>query len=792
LEEGAPGDQENLFSAWRILFERLAERDPVVLVFEDMQWADAGLLDFLEYLLDWSRSQPIFVLALSRPELADKRPSWGAGKRSFTFLYLEPLSAQAMDELLIGLVPGLPDDLRARILEQAEGIPLYAVETVRMLLDRGLLTQAGNVYVTTGPVETLDVPETLHALVAARLDSLTADERRIAQHGAVLGKTFTKQGLAALTQSGESALESFLASLVRKEVLSVQADPRSPERGQYSFLQDIVKHVAYESLSRRERKALHLAAADFLSAVSGAEEDEIAEIVAAHYLDAYEAVPDASDAAEIKEQGRAMLVRAAERAASLGATVEAQRAFERAAALAADAIAEAELLERAGVMAHVGARLDEAIALFERSIALFEAQTASHPAARVRARLAETMWIGGRFEQALAVMNRSFEVLSSEDPDEDLAALAAQIGRFTFFGGDAELGLQRIEIALDIAEALLLPEILSQALNTKAIILLSLGRKQEALALLRFALDVALEHDRPSAALRAYFNLADSLAQIDRYEDAAEVVREGLAFARRVGNRNQEWNFIGQLYPMFALGLWDQAVEMISELPEDRWADARQTHSTVAIVGAQINAHRGRLEEADRIMQLCAELENSADLQERGAHLCAKSRLLLIRGDAAEALRSAEDALGVREALGISSEPVKEAFTTAVEAALALGKADKVEELLGLVERLPRGRLPAFLSAHATRFRARLAVLRGELDKAEARFKAAGGLFREIAAPFYLAVTLLEHGEWLVGEGRSEEAKPLLAEAHEIFERLEASPWRERVDGVAAEASVVG
>src|SRR2546428_698040 len=199
VEEGVPGDQENLFSAWRILFERLAELSPTILVFEDMQWADAGLLDFLEYLLEWSRSHPLFVLVLARPELADKRPTWGAGKRSFTSLHLEPLAPQVMSELLTGLVPGLPEELREDILERAEGIPLYAVETVRMLLDRGLLEQAGNVYRPTGPIETLDVPETLHALIAARLDGLTPEERRLVQDGAVLGKTFTRLGLGAVT-----------------------------------------------------------------------------------------------------------------------------------------------------------------------------------------------------------------------------------------------------------------------------------------------------------------------------------------------------------------------------------------------------------------------------------------------------------------------------------------------------------------------------------------------------------------------------------------------------------------
>ncbi len=141
-----------------------------------------------------------------------------------------------MSNLLTGLVPGLPEDLRGRILERAEGVPLYAVETVRMLLNRGLLTREANTYRPTGLVETLEVPETLHALVAARLDGLTAEERRLVQDGAVLGKTFTKQGLTALTGLADDELEPLLASLLRKEILSVQADPRSPERGQYAFL----------------------------------------------------------------------------------------------------------------------------------------------------------------------------------------------------------------------------------------------------------------------------------------------------------------------------------------------------------------------------------------------------------------------------------------------------------------------------------------------------------------------------------------------------------------------------
>jgi predicted ATPase len=156
-----------------------------------MQWADDSLLDFIDYLLEWSRQHPIFVSTLARPEIHERRPTWGAGRRSFTSLYLEPLSHHAMEQLLGGLVPGLPDELRAQILERAEGVPLYAVETVRMMLDRGALVQDGPVYRPAARIAELEVPETLHALIAARLDGLAPDERRLLQNAAVLGKTVT-------------------------------------------------------------------------------------------------------------------------------------------------------------------------------------------------------------------------------------------------------------------------------------------------------------------------------------------------------------------------------------------------------------------------------------------------------------------------------------------------------------------------------------------------------------------------------------------------------------------------
>ncbi len=478
-------------------------------------------------------------------------------------------------------------------------------------------------------------------------------------------------------------------------------------------------------------------------------------------------------------------MRAAERAASLAANLEAQRSFERALELIDDPLMRADLHERAGAMAYVGTRQDDATGHFEQAIALLEDAGAVRPAARVSARLAEVMWDRGRIEQGLESMDRSFQVLAQEDPDENLAALAAQIGRFMFFAGELELARERIETALDLAEALLLPEVLSQALNTKAVILIARERNKEGLALMRYALDVALEYDKPLAALRAHFNLADSLARIERFEDAAAEARDGLALARRVGNRNWEWFFLGQVYPLFALGEWDEVLDLQSHLPEEGLSLARLAFATGPVCAVPIHIHRGELESAQAYIDRLVELETSADIQERVQYGVGKARALLAHGDAAAALRVALETWDTQATVGISSEAVKEAFVVAVEAARELGDAEKVAELIAAVDFLPPGRSPQYLQAQAARFRAALEAAGGDPLEVERLFKQAAGRFRELSIPFSLAVTQLEHAEWLVREGRKTDAEPLCAEASEIFTRVRATPWQERLAAVA-------
>jgi len=555
-------------------------------------------------------------------------------------------------------------------------------------------------------------------------------------------------------------------------------------------LQDLVKRVAYEMLSKKDRKSKHLSAARFIESGWGLDEEEFIEVVADHYLQAYNAVPDASDAPDIRDLARGRLAGAAERAASLAASYEALRYFEQASELTDDPVQQAELIERAASMAQAAGRA-EAKTLFERAKSTFEAKGLTHPAARVAARLGEVIWDTGRIGDALEMMDRSFGVLAAEARDEAFATLAAQLGRFLFFSGKPELALERTEAALEVAEALWLPEVLSQALNTKAVILYSSrARRREGLALLRYALEVALEHDIPSSALRAYYNIADLAAQSDGYKEAREYVRTGLELARRVGNRYQEWLFIGQAYPLLVLGEWDRVLELASSLPEDSKTQARQAWTSFLLFETFVRIHRGEPDEARKALGRFTETDRSADVQEMTMIGAGTSAQLQAEGRHEEALATAESVFEHRLELGISLESMKESFVTAAEAAFSLEDLVKVDQLLRFVDGLPSGNRPQFYDAQASRFRARLFARRGDPERVEAGFKGATGLFREMAATFYMSVTLLEHGEWLAGQGRGEESRPLLEEAREVFDRLRARPWLDRLERLTASAEV--
>ena len=238
-----------------------------------------------------------------------------------------------METLVDALVPGMPHLARAAVTSQAQGIPLFAVETVRSLIDRDIVQPIEGAYRLVGDVGELAVPDSLHALLAARLDALDPDMRRLVADAAVLGTTFPAEALIAVSGQDEALVRTALAELVRREVFSVSADRLSPERGSYRFAQDMLRQVAYDTLSRRDRKARHLTVAAHLRQAFPGDGEEVAEVIARHYLDALEAVPDDPDTAQIRGQAISALIRAAERADRTGAPARAAASYAAAAEL---------------------------------------------------------------------------------------------------------------------------------------------------------------------------------------------------------------------------------------------------------------------------------------------------------------------------------------------------------------------------------------------------------------------------------------------------------------------------
>jgi class 3 adenylate cyclase/tetratricopeptide (TPR) repeat protein len=774
LEQRTATDRADLFSGWRLFFERVSEQAPVVLVFEDLQWADSGLLEFIDYLLEWSADRPLFILAAGRRDVLEQRPDWDRDAIS-----LEPLPEAAMREALDGLVPGLPQELMGRILRRAEGVPLYAVETVRMLLDRNLLTQDGSRYVLTGDVSELDVPETLQALAAARLDGLGPNERSVLQDAAVFGQSFTAAGVAALGGRSDHEAQQALDSLVAKQLLGLNDDPLSSERGQYHFLQGLLRSTAYGTLSRRDRKARHLSAARHLQESWGEGAPELAEVLAAHFLDAAAADPEAADAGKIRAAARDTLADAGHRAMSLALGREAERAFDRAAELAEDDASRAALLEQAGRAALISADFPQAVTRLEEAIEIYEKLGDSEAAARAMIPVGNALNREDRLEEAIEILRRAVPGLS--DADDARAAVLAELSLLLCFAGDIDDALEAADAALSIAEPRQYWPAVCVAFDSLANVRVRQGRPEEARALRERAVALALDNDLGETALRASNNLADLPLQADRFAEAIELAQRGYVLAQARGDHR--WGSALELLLASArlgLGDWD-------ELPVYDAAELEQLGELmrrgILPVLARVQAARGERGELELTLARADEIDDTINREFAGSKNAARAIALRALGRDREAL---EAALPVATDVDIPNEDRREAYLEAGLAALAIGDEQAVERLVDFVASLPQARRSPLLRAGAARFEGLLALRRDDAARAEELLALALRELRTIEAPFVLGQVLLDRGELLVGAGREDEAAPDLAEAADIFTRLRATPWLERVQAVRA------
>jgi class 3 adenylate cyclase len=553
-----PDARGEAFAAWRRFLEAIAEQRPTVLVFEDLHWADDGLLDFVDGLVDRATGVPLLVVCSARPELLTRRPGWGGGKANAITLTLTPLTDEDTSRLVMSSLSQavLPVDTQQALLQRAEGNPLFAQEYVRMLRDRGHLRRTGSAWTLESPPS--DVPETVQAIIAARLDALDPVEKSLVQGASVVGKVFWESAVASIGELARSQADEVLHSLERKELVRRERRASVAGETEYAFRHVLVRDVAYGQIPRARRAELHRKAADWITRLGEGRSEERAEMLAHHYVAALGLVRAAGgDAASLVAPAAAALVDAGDRSWALSALAAAARHYRSAVELL-----PADDPSRPGVLLRLGrVLLDHSLEggeeLREAADALLAAGDVES-AAEAESLLAELSWMAGSVADARAHHERAAALVRGRPPTRTTVAVRARRWRVANLANEHP-ALAEAEEILSLAEDV---GTTTDVLNAR--ITLGIGRCNagdlRGVRDLEGALAQALE-TKSYLAARAYINLGSIVGSMGDLPRSALLHREGLELARRIGTSHERWLEAECCYDTFQAGDWPAAEE---------------------------------------------------------------------------------------------------------------------------------------------------------------------------------------------------------------------------------------
>ena len=753
--EPPEGDsREASLAAWRTYFEGIAEERPLVLVFEDLHWADDGLLDFVDHVADWASGVPLLVVGTARPELLDRRPGWGGGKLNATTLALSPLDDDEAAQII------------ARVLEQA----LLSADTQRALLDRAggnplYAEQFARLYVERGSAEDLPLPETIQGIIAARLDGLSAQEKRLLQAAAVLGKVFWSGGAASLAGLDAPALAQTLHSLERKGL--VRRERRSAVSGEeeYAFRHVLVRDVAYGQIPRADRGVKHVAAAEWIERLGRA--DDHAELVAHHYVAALELARAAgtTDAA-LEGDVRRALVRAGDRSYGLGAFPAALRFYTDALDLTAGD-AELALVRFAYARARLHAEGDRSGLgdVCEALVAVGETDAAAEAAALA----ANAAWRGGSSAEAEAFLARALTEGWGGEASAGRAALLAEQARFAAFRGRLDEADEAAAAALGIAERLGLDALRMTIFNTRGVIALQRGDLRRT----RLEAESALAIGASSTEqIRALTNIAVTWDTDGFPGEGARYGKLANETGRRLGNKLMLlWSQAGEIAEdVFSYGHWDETLER-SRAYLDQTAELGGGYldGGMHLLCAYVHAARGNTAAADAELELGLARVDEArgDVQAVAPRYTLAARIAQILGRDERGRELVESALS---AVGGSSVRAPGPRADMLLAVYASGCGDPWLELartqFAETGRVWLGRL----------------ICSGQLtDAAE--------LVAHIGAPHEEAVMRLAAAEQLLARGQRADAGAQLELALPYFERAGATRILAHAESLFAAAS---
>src|SRR5438132_4284336 len=636
LEGAERTEREEAFAAWRRLLEAAAEQRPLILVFEDLHWADDGLLDFVDHLADWTTTVPLLIVGTARPELLDRRPGWGGGKRNALTLSIGALSNEETAVLLQRLLDRavLDAETQQAVLQRAEGNPLYAEEYARMLAEH----KGGD----------LPLPETVQGLIAARIDGLAPSEKALLQDASVVGKVFWPGALAGADATALHALE-------RKEF--VRRDRRSSIAGetQYAFLHALVRDVAYGQIPRAERAEKHRRVAEWIGSLAGDRAEDHAEMLAHHYREALTLGEAAGiDTSTLRDPARQAFADAAQRAYSLSAGQAALDSARAALALTDPDSPDRPALE---LLAAYGSRLVDSEGvpeLLDSAIEGFLTQNDYEHAAEAAAMRSSDAFFRGDLDNSRAASARAVEFARRVPSSPSAARALSQAARGAeILDRDFERALELAREALTIAEEAGDDELAARCLNTIGLARVHAGDAGGIE-------DLERSVDRAEVAGSGFDmhtglnNLANSLWQIGRLEEGSARIHEARALCKRYGFvSGLEWNDAELVYDSSFRGDLGETVARASLYLEREAADKRYQTPPVLVTRARALLPRGHVDAAlaDAERALRAFHERGADAQIAEYILTAASRCLRAAGREAEADSVLGEALVTPDAL---------------------------------------------------------------------------------------------------------------------------------------------
>jgi class 3 adenylate cyclase/tetratricopeptide (TPR) repeat protein len=733
LAELPPGGREELFSALRSFFQHISMRGTTVLLFEDVHWADSGLMDFISELADRSTRSPILILTLGRPDILNRFPTWGSQHRNSMSVRLAPLTGDNMREMVAEYLPGVDAGFVERIVERSAGFPLYAVEMVRMLAASGDLEESNGEWTFHGDLETLALPESLQAVIGARLDRLDPTQRSVLQDGAVVGQSFTVAALQAIRGDDAVDLEMLLRGLTQLEILDIEEDPRSPERGRHRFVQSLIHEVAYQRLGRQDRRDKHLSAAAYFESF---DDPELAGVVAGHYMSAYDATPEGPERNRLVSRALQGLTDAAARAAALGSHPRAMGLLDQAIELATNEDQVADFRIAAAVSASAQSDVERAIAYVGAALAHFVETRNLDGERRAATTYSDVLNSNFRSDEALEVIRPVYEGLDTVD-DPVTIGVAAEAGRSLSLNFDAE-AIIAIDRLLPGAAALELDRVTLESLVTLGTAYSWNQRWTEAMVVLRGAALVAEDLGLLRTAGRAYNNLG-AISYIESPRQAAEYGAAAAEIISRLGDFGWMVRQASDTAGIDAReGRYEAALARLDAFEEDQLSDWWK--ATYTLNRAFVDMYRGESGAGSRALEAISYFDDDTDPQLRWGMDQAKCQVLEIDGRWDEAFEVAMRMDHINTGAGLYE---------GIQVAAWTGRLDRIDEVVRkLEENSNEGRFVD--GVHLLAFAVR-AALSGDRDKAIELFDRVLALFGEIVLGYDLAMVRATYAK-LVGQ----------------------------------------